>query len=706
MGVGFRLTPKWGSPMQSRSVTNSTSRFSSFAGDFISSSLLFHSRGRDASVNQARLSFLSVVYEEGDIPNKYSFKNFACSAAQHVENDCLQMEGLKMNGDKRSHVGINNMMDDDKVSAEEDTSSSHMCRERKTSRFSLLLDNLDALEKSVADSDALKLERDILLQLERLGALEFFKACLSRTLQTPNVWDLSAVPIEPIGESKTDGTLDDHIGKIVVRTGKTEERKWRRERGRKTVQNKLQKPTYLSPPSKTVQNNLQLPTIGRKTSSSRSKRLTIARNEAEMSSGVKVVGISTTNVVSDLERIIPTLEEETGQVVSLSCWAEAAGLDKKVLQQQLQFGWYCREELLRSTRSLVIYIARNYRGMGIAMEDLLQPMITLHQMLQWIFFQIQIKIEDCAIRAAARKSIRQLISDLYSNTLDGDASLNKESSLLKGWDLAKECGLSLPDDPVLIIFLVVCCAAVQIFLEVFLCTAADSGLCHYAYFILLWWLKFANVKSNPIIAGNLGVLQGAERFDPTRGYRFSTYVQYWIRKSILKIVERHARGIQVPYALSRATNKIQKARKALSNSHGKYPDDSEIAKFTGLSLAKIESAKKCLRVVASLDQRIGEGLYAKCSEFISDTSIQNPEEAVMRQHMRKEIYDLLRGLDSRERQVMFLRYGFKDHQPKSLAEIGRLFHVSKECVRKIEKKVMMRLRDEGTHRNLNHYMNL
>ncbi|XP_034891030.1 RNA polymerase sigma factor sigC [Populus alba] len=557
MGVGFRLTPKWGSPMQSHSVTNSTSMFSSFSA-----------RGMEASVNQARLSFLSVVSEEGDILNKHSFKSFACSsAAQNVENDCLQMERLKMNVDKTSHVSMNNMMGNDKVSVEEEISTSHTrLGERTTSRFSFLLDNLDTLEKLVADLDALKLERDILLQLGRLGALEFFNACLSRSLQTSNVLDLSAVPTENTGESKTDGMLDDHTVKPVVRTGKKEERKFRRERA---APDNEKKTTSLSLPSKTVQNNLQKPTFVKRTSSSSSRRSLIARNEAKMTRGLKVA--------SDLERIRTTLEKETGQVVSLSCWAEATGLDKKVLQQQLQFGWYCRDELIKNTHSLVLYIARNYRGMGIAMEDL-------------------------------------------------------------------------------------------------------------------------------ILAGNLGVLQGAERFDPSRGYRFSTYVQYWIRKSMLKIVERHARGIQIPYALSRSINKIQKARKALSNSHGRYPDDWEVAKFTGLSLAKIESAKKCLRVVASLDQKIGEGHHAKYSEFIPDMSIQNPEEAVTRQHMREEIYDLLRGLDSRERQVMVLRYGFKDNQPKSLAEIGRLFHVSKERVRKIEKKIMIKLRDEGIRRNLSRYV--
>ncbi|KAG6735998.1 hypothetical protein POTOM_061316 [Populus tomentosa] len=645
MGVGFRLTPKWGSPMQSHPVTNSTSMFSSFSA-----------RGMEASVNQARLSFLSVVSEEGDILNKYSFKSFACSsAAQNVENDCLQMERLKMNVDKTSHVSMNNMMGNDKVSVEEEISTSHTrLGERMTLRFSFLLDNLDTLEKLVADLDALKLERDILLQLGRLGALEFFNACLSRTLQTSNVLDLSAVPTENTGESKTDGKLDDHTVKAVVRTGKKEERKFRRERA---ASDNGKKTTSLSLPSKTVQNNLQKPTFVKRTSSSSSRRSLIARNEAKMTRGLKVA--------SDLERIRTTLEKETGQVVSLSCWAEATGLDKKVLQQQLQFGWYCRDELIKNTHSLVLYIARNYRGMGIAMEDLIL----------------------CAKSDSSRKDdfVVSFIPQILSIPCCCPSVVGT-SSLIYLWF------------PKIFLVVRVDCAAALIFMVVSLHAADDfwvASLClfHFA-------LHFALMAA----AGNLGVLQGAERFDPTRGYRFSTYVQYWIRKSMLKIVERHARGIQIPYALSRSINKIQKARKALSNSHGRYPDDWEVAKFTGLSLAKIESAKKCLRVVASLDQKIGEGHYAKYSEFIPDMSIQNPEEAVTRQHMREEIYDLLRGLDSRERQVMVLRYGFKDNQPKSLAEIGRLFHVSKERVRKIEKKIMIKLRDEGIRRNLSRYV--
>jgi RNA polymerase sigma factor len=93
-------------------------------------------------------------------------------------------------------------------------------------------------------------------------------------------------------------------------------------------------------------------------------------------------------------------------------------------------------------------------------------------------------------------------------------------------------------------------------------------------------------------------------------------------------------------------------------------------------------------------------------ELSPDMSVRTPEETVMRQHMRKDIHDLLRGLDSRERQVLFLRYGLKDNQPKSLEESGRLLHVTKECIRKIEKKALTKLRDEDIRRNLSHYLDL
>lgn len=462
------------------------------------------------------------------------------------------------------------MIDDTQVPVKEDKcTSSTSLKVCRAAHFNLLMENLHVLEKTFVDSDVLGLERDILLQLGRLGAINLFDTYLSSSLKISNVLDLSDVPTEHIGEHKMKSKVDDHIGKVIVHSGKMKERKSRRER---TLKN-ASEISFLSMPSKTIEKRFGKPTVSsvKRASRSRGRRLKIARNEAEMSRGVRVV--------AELERIRRTLEEETGRVASLSCWAQAARLDEKVLQQHLHYGWHCRDELIRSTRSLVLYLARDYRGQGIALEDLFQ-------------------------------------------------------------------------------------------------------------------------------AGNLGILQGAERFDHTRGYRFSTYVQYWIRKSMSRMVAQHARGIQIPCTLSSTINKIQKARKALYRSHRKYPDDDEISKHTGLSLAKIRSASKCLRVVGSIDQKMGEYSNMQYREVTPDMSIRSPEESVMRQHMRKDIHNVLKSLDSRERQVLFLRYGLEDYQPKSLAETGRLLHVTKEWIRKVEKKALTKLRDEDIRRDLSHFLDI
>uniref|UniRef100_A0A2N9H1L4 RNA polymerase sigma-70 domain-containing protein n=1 Tax=Fagus sylvatica TaxID=28930 RepID=A0A2N9H1L4_FAGSY len=525
---------------------------------------MFVVKGKEASFNSTRQSFVSVITEESETFYKDPLKADTCSpAAPHfMENNFSEMEDMKV-----------------PVKEDKCTSCTNL-QGSKAAHFNLLVENLHVLEETFVDSDVLWLEREILLQLGRLGAINLFNTCLLSTLEISNVLDLSDIHtehMEHVMKNKTDELMehemkrktDDCIGKVFVRSGKKRERKSKRER---TLEN-ISEISSLLLPSKTIQQRFRQPNVSsvKRASSSRSIRLKIARNEAEMSRGVKAV--------ANLERIRRTLEEETGRVASLSCWAEAAGLDEMVLQQNLYFGWYCRDELIRSTRSLVLYLARNYRGLGIALEDLLQ-------------------------------------------------------------------------------------------------------------------------------AGNMGVLQGAERFDHTRGYRFSTYVQYWIRKSMSRMVAQHARGIQIPYTLSSAINQIQKAQKSLNRGHMKYPDDDEIAKHTGLSLAKIRSASKCLRVVGSIDQKMGDCFNMKYMELSPDMSVRTPEETVMRQHMRKDIHDLLRGLDSRERQVLFLRYGLKDNQPKSLEESGRLLHVTKECIRKIEKKALTKLRDEDIRRNLSHYLDL
>lgn len=160
----------------------------------------------------------------------------------------------------------------------------------QASRYRLLMKNLDMLEYMFADSNAVRLERDILEQLKRLGALRLFHSCLSRTLKSSSSFDLSNAPTEIVEEPRVNDSVDNHVGKMVVQSGKKELRKLRRKRT-------LEKESATSMqelPSENISKDPQQPKFAsaRRTLRSRNRRQKIARNEAEMSSGVKVVSIS------------------------------------------------------------------------------------------------------------------------------------------------------------------------------------------------------------------------------------------------------------------------------------------------------------------------------------------------------------------------------------------------------------------------------
>ncbi|OVA08500.1 RNA polymerase sigma-70 [Macleaya cordata] len=551
----FRLDWKWVFPVQSSFPTNSSTKL-------YSSSV----RGKEVSYESARVSILSVIPDESEPFIKDPFKAYACSsgALEIMESSSVEMEEMKMVINKGSYRTLYNPIDGITIPMQDERSTSaSSLRENKTSYFSLLMDSLEKVEEIFVDADLVRLERDILIQLGKLGALNLFRACLSRNVKTTTLSLSIPVPKLP-KDSPTSGAVNDQVINVTVLSGRKEERKSKRKRA-------LEKAANISASSPAMKRISKTHQRATSSSNKKSRRLIIAKNESEMSWGVKDV--------ANLERIRTILEEETGRMASFSSWAEAVGIDEKVLKQRLHFGWYCRDKLLKSTCSLVLYLARNYRGLGISLEDLLQ-------------------------------------------------------------------------------------------------------------------------------AGNMGVLQGAERFDHTRGYRFSTYVQYWIRKSMSTFVARNSRGIQIPVTLARAIYQIQKARRSLHSLHGRYPDDNEIAMFTGLSLNKIRLASKCPRIVGSINQKMGDSLSVKFMEFTSDTSMESPEQIVMKQHMQKDIYDLLENLQQRERQVLILRQGLWDGQCKSLEEIGKLFNVTKEWIRKIEKSALNKVRKEEVQRNLSHYLNL
>ncbi|XP_016487978.1 RNA polymerase sigma factor sigC-like [Nicotiana tabacum] len=555
LAMGFRLYLKWGFSVQPPFSSNSSSWPSS------------HSlKGKEALYDPAR-SLKPFINEDCEPSHSDPFRVRTClSDPQLWTSDTSVTTEIKTRIGRGSPTNIYGDIGSPKNGITLDGEKPTYLNTTRALHFSLLMKNLDLLENMFADSEVSRLERDIMVQLDKLGALEFFHTCLSRTNHCSTFPEVLDVPRELIEEIEKDGLVGNGIDKVVVRSKKKQERKSRRNRASRNANDII----TVQPHTKNIQEDLQQPKFfsGKRTHTSRNKRQKIAKNEAEMSRGVKLV--------AELERIRSILEEETGRVASFSSWAEAAGVEQKELQQRLHFGWYCRDELLKSTRSLVLYLARNYRGLGVAFEDLIQ-------------------------------------------------------------------------------------------------------------------------------AGNMGVLQGAVRFDDTRGYKFSTYVQYWIRKSLSKLVAQHARGIRIPFTICKAINQIHKARKALSRSHGKFPGDDEIAKYTGLSTARIAMASKCLRVVGSIDQKVGDCISAKVMELTPDKSIISPEETVIREDIIDNMYALLESLDPKEQQVVYFRFGLENHQRKSLEEIGRLYGVSKEWIRRIERRALSKLRSADCFQDLTHY---
>ncbi|XP_054788741.1 RNA polymerase sigma factor sigC isoform X2 [Prosopis cineraria] len=528
MNFGFRLNLSGCSvPAHSpHSFTSSPIRLSSSSAG-----------GREASFNPTRLSWLSTIYEERETFQNDFRRASSCSSSvlETLHDDCLEDGEIKVNKGKKSLNSVHEMIDNTQMPFGKETfTTSTSFQSFKASHFRLLMENLDVLEETFSDSEVLRLEKDIMMQLGKLGALEFFNSRLSGSFETSRFLDFCDKHPEQVCEHKTNGKADYHLGKVVVRSRRKENKP--RRKGALTSSKVLSQPL----PSGPIEDGLLgLPASSvKRTLNNRNRRAIVAKKEAEMSTAVKVL--------IGLERIKAAMEEDTTEVVTLRSWAEAAGVDEKRLWQHLHYGLYCRDELIRSTRSLVLYLAKKYKGMGIASEDLLQ-------------------------------------------------------------------------------------------------------------------------------AGYVGVLQGAERFDSTRGYKFSTYVQYWIRKSMSRMVARYARGILIPWSLSKAINQIQKAQKSLKSTAMQYSDDYEIAKITGLSVDKIRSAHNCLRVVGSINQKIGDCFSVKYMELVPDASVGSPEEAVMKQQMRKHMHDLLNDLEPREKQVLALRFGLNDHQPRSLEEIGRLF---------------------------------
>lgn len=301
---------------------------------------------------------------------------------------------------------------------------------------------------------------------------------------------------------------------------------------------------------------------------STSKLLT-ATEEQDLSEGIQVL--------LKLEKLQEELVERCGEQPTFAQWAAAAGIDQKTLRKRLSYGVLCKDKMIKSNIRLVISIAKNYQGVGMNLQDLVQ--------------------EGCR-----------------------------------------------------------------------------------------------------------GLLRGAEKFDASRGFKFSTYAHWWIKQAVRKSLSDQSRTIRLPFHMVEAVYRVKEARKQLFTQNGRHPANEEVAEATGLSMKRLEAVLMTPKAPRSLDQKIGINMDLKPSEVISDPDAETSEEILIKQFMKEDLKKVLDTLNPREKQVVRWRFGLEDGRTKTLQEIGELMGISRERVRQIESCAFRKLKNKRRTKQLQQYL--